>query len=93
LVEFGNASGLPEVIYTADGLRGRSVGVIGFSLGGVLDRLPDLVRVGVGAILSWIEEGSLKIQVEDIVSMESAAEAHRRLETREVRGKLLLRMD
>jgi NADPH2:quinone reductase len=93
LVQFGNASGPPEITFTADGLRGRSVGVIGFSLGFVLDRLPDLVRAGVGAILSWIEDGSVKIQVEDIVSIESVAEAHRRLEARGVKGKLLFRMD
>jgi NADPH2:quinone reductase len=93
LVQFGNATGPSEINYTADGLRGRSVGVFGFSIGVILNRRPDLVRDGVHAILRWIEQGSLRIQVEDIVSIKSAVEANPRLEAREVKGKLLIRMD
>jgi NADPH2:quinone reductase len=60
-----------------------------FSLGNIMDR-PDLWRRGIDYILAALEEGWLDVPIVDRIPFEDAAEAHRRLESRQVAGKLLL---
>jgi len=49
-------------------------------------------RAGIAHVLKGIEEGWLKVPIEDVFSLSAAAEMHRRLESRHVAGKLLLRV-
>jgi len=92
LVEFGNGSGMPEADYRGDALRGRVVAVAGFNLAVLRAHRPDLVRESAEQMLQWLAEGTVRIEVEDILPLEAGGEAHRRLETRQVNGKLLLRV-
>ena len=60
-----------------------------FSLGNIMDR-PDLWRSGVDGVLAAIEDGWLDVPIVDRIPFEDVADAHRRLESRQVAGKLLL---
>jgi len=55
----------------------------------VADRAELLQRAG--DIFRWIDEGSLKIHIDGVISLRDASEAHRLLESRNTRGKVLLR--
>jgi len=43
-----------------------------------------------GDVLSWVQDGRLKLRIERVYRLEEAAEAHRALESRATSGKLLL---
>jgi len=83
---------MPEADYRGDALRGRVVAVAGFNLAVLRAHRPDLVRESAEQMLQWLAEGTVRIEVEDILPLEAGGEAHRRLETRQVNGKLLLRV-
>lgn len=44
-----------------------------------------------GSLLERVDRGELRVRIHDILPLEDAGEAHRRLEARETSGKLLLR--
>lgn len=44
-----------------------------------------------GELMDAVREGALRVRIHDVMALEEAAEAHRRLESRETSGKLLLR--
>ncbi|MEL7368283.1 MAG: zinc-binding dehydrogenase [Myxococcota bacterium] len=50
------------------------------------------LRDDISEILAWARNGDLTPLVSDVLPLEDAAEAHRRLEAGEVRGKLVLRV-
>jgi len=43
-----------------------------------------------GDVLTWVQDGRLKLRIERVYKLEEAAEAHRALESRATSGKLLL---
>ena len=43
-----------------------------------------------GDVLGWVAAGQLKVRIDSIIPLADAAEAHRRLESRESAGKILL---
>jgi NADPH2:quinone reductase len=43
-----------------------------------------------GDVLSWVQDGRLKLRIERVYKLEEAAEAHRALESRATSGKLLI---
>jgi len=43
-----------------------------------------------GDVLSWVQDGRLKLRIERVYRLEEAAEAHRALESRATSGKLLI---
>ena len=43
-----------------------------------------------GDVLTWVQDGRLKLRIERVYKLEEAAEAHRALESRATRGKLLI---
>ena len=43
-----------------------------------------------GEVLAWIKAGELKLRIEKKIPLAEAAEAHRQLEGREIKGKVLL---
>lgn len=93
LVHYGNASGSPEEMPSELEQRSRLIGTSGFSIKALRRARPDLIRASAERILGWMVEGRLRIEVQEVLPLAAAAEAHRRLESRRVTGKLLLRVD
>lgn len=50
-------------------------------------------RQGLGRALDALREGSLRVRIDDLLDLEQADEAFRRLAERRVQGKLLLKLD
>ena len=87
LIHFGEASGpagaiLPEQLYD------RSLKVSAFGLN--TDRDPDVWTEARRDLLSWIEDGTLKVSISLRLPLEQASEAHRLLESRVTTGKVIL---
>lgn len=90
LVHFGNSSGEPEELPTPRELREREAGVLGFHLQPLRDHHHDLLAHSADVLLGWLRESRLRIPVAEVLPLARAAEAHRKLESRQVLGKLLL---
>ncbi len=90
LVQFGNSSGQPESQPSPLESRERAIGSCGFHLGRLRGSRPDLIRSGAARLLEWMQAGELRIEVGEHVPLTAVREAHRRLESRQVVGKLLL---
>jgi NADPH:quinone reductase len=93
LVHFGNSSGTPEDLPSAREQRERNLAVVGFHLAALRAQHRELVASAAAAVLDRLRAGSLRIAVADVLPLAEAAEAHRRLESRQVTGKLLLAVD
>jgi NADPH2:quinone reductase len=89
-VLFGNASAQPEMEAPTRLLRDKQLTISGFHLTAVRSRHPDLVRAAVNDLLAWLVDGRLRFCVTEVLPLGRAADAHRLLETRQSRGKLLL---
>jgi NADPH:quinone reductase len=92
LVHFGNASAEPEQPLDETLARNRLIGSIGFSLRELRRCRPDSVRASAEKVIDWILESSLRIEVDDVIPLEEARAAHARIESRNVTGKLLIRI-
>ncbi len=88
IINIGEAEGTPYP-NIRERMLPRSQTCTRFSLGNVMDR-PDLWRRGIDYVLTALEDGWLDVPIVDRIPFENAAEAHRRLESRQVAGKLLL---
>ena len=91
LVHFGNSSGEPEELPGLRLMRERNVGVMGFHLHRLRTEGRERLAASAAMLLGWLETGALRVPVAEVLPLEQAAEAHRLLESRTVRGKLLLR--
>ena len=89
-VLFGNASAQPEMDVSTRLLRDKQLTITGFHLTAVRTRHPELVRAAVNDLLAWLVDGRLRFCVTEVLPLGRAADAHRLLETRQSRGKLLL---
>jgi NADPH:quinone reductase len=85
----GNASKTP-VSFSNDVLWLKSLAVQGFSVGPYLVGNPSAGRPAAQAVLRFLAEGKLDIPL-TFLPLEQAAEAHRRLEAKEVTGRIVLR--
>jgi NADPH:quinone reductase len=65
---------------------------MGYSIGSLSSSAPHLVAATARQTLDLIAHSQVKIDITDILPLEQAGEAHRRLESRETMGKLLLRV-
>jgi len=90
LIHYGNSSGGPEHLPDARSLRDRLVSVGGVRLAQVRSAAPELLRDSGDRLLDWLREGRLTLPIAAVLPLADAAEAHRRLESRQVVGKLLL---
>jgi NADPH:quinone reductase-like Zn-dependent oxidoreductase len=43
-------------------------------------------------MLGWLGDGTVRFDIQDVLSMDDAAAAHERIEGRQVKGKLLMRI-
>jgi NADPH2:quinone reductase len=92
VVACGNASRAPDVAAGAGRLMRANAGVIGYSVGWLSETHPaDLRRASLEA-LDLLRFGAVRIDVTEVLDLDQAAEAHRRLESRASRGKLALRV-
>jgi NADPH:quinone reductase len=90
LVHFGNSCSEPEELPTLRVQRERGVGVVGFHLQLLRSGGLGALAHSAGQLLGLIAEGRLTIPVHAVIPLARAADAHRMLESRQVRGKLLL---
>jgi NADPH2:quinone reductase len=90
LVHFGNSSGEPEELPSPREQRERELGVAGLHLQQLRRNAPRLLTESADAVLGWLATGRLSIPVAEVLPLERAADAHRLLESRGVKGKLLL---
>lgn len=96
LVIFGNASdeqgrghSLPQ---NPGNFITESKAIMGYSIGALSVSAPHLVADTARRSLELIARSQVKIDITDILPLEQAGEAHRRLETGQTMGKLLLRV-
>ena len=90
MVQFGNSSGRPEDLPPLREMRERCIGVFGFHLGLLRSERKEALRRSATQLLEWLSTGQLNIAIDDVLPLSHAAQAHTRLENRQVRGKLLL---
>ena len=92
LVVFGNASNNPEKLVAPSDLLRANTSVVGYSVTALTRTAPQLVAETAQRALKLVAEGSLTFPISAILSLEQAAEAHRRIEARSHVGKLLLQV-
>jgi NADPH2:quinone reductase len=85
----GHASTTPEEPIRGNDLWVRNIGVLGFSVGPILQAHPLHARKASSAVITLIEQGALHVPIETL-PLTQASEAHRRLEARGVAGRLIL---
>jgi len=89
VILYGAASGPPEPVNIIGSLFERSLKVSAFWLYTIQQR-PTEASEGIGRVLNWIANGKLKMVIGLKLPLAQAAEAHRRMESRETVGKILL---
>ena len=89
VVIYGQASGLPEPIQPIS-LMERSISVSGGMLNNFMRTREELLRRA-GDVVRGIREGWLRLNIDRVFPLEEAAEAQRRLESRESIGKIILK--
>jgi NADPH2:quinone reductase len=85
----GHAARTPDSPVTGDYLWQRSAGMLGFSVGPYLHDNPSAARPAAEKVVNLLTTGRLAQRV-DQLPLAQAAEAHRRLEAREVPGRIVL---
>jgi NADPH2:quinone reductase len=85
----GHAARTPDVPVTGDDLWLRSIGMLGFSIGSYLLPNPAAGRPAAKKVLHLLTSGELTLRVDEL-PLSEAAEAHRRLEARQVPGRIVL---
>jgi NADPH2:quinone reductase len=86
LVWFGDSSGPPDPV-SPDALYPRNLGVSAFWLAA---DPPERWEQARRELQEWVAAGALRVAIDRTYPLPQAAEAHRRLEARETRGKLIL---
>lgn len=89
MVTYGVASGEQSRFYPSS-LMARNQSVIGFFLPQIM-RKPELVQSSMAEMLRFISEGQLKLTIGGVYPLDQAAEVHRLLQSRQTKGKLILK--
>ncbi|ESU33649.1 alcohol dehydrogenase [Bacillus sp. 17376] len=89
LVIYGVASGEQSRFYPSS-LMARNQSVIGFFLPQIM-RKPALIQSSMAEMLGYLSKGQLKLTIGGVYSLEQAAEVHRLLQSRQTKGKLILK--
>ncbi len=92
LVVFGNASGNPERAIPPGELLRANRSLVGYSITALTESAPQLVAQSARRVLTLMAEAKLTIAISEILPLDQAGEAHRRIELRAHLGKLLLRV-
>jgi NADPH2:quinone reductase len=95
-VIFGNAGddlGRPQDLPQVPGaFLTENKAIMGYSIGFLSQTAPHLVAETVHRTLPLVAQGQVRIDISDVLPLEHASEAHRRLESRNTTGKLLLQV-
>lgn len=89
VVTYGMASGTVPTVATPR-LFFANKSVIGYHLAEALERTPERVLAAVPRVIERLADGAVEVVLDETVPLEAAATAHRRLESRETAGKLVL---
>jgi NADPH2:quinone reductase len=89
LVNFGNASGRAGQISSYD-LHSSCRSVLGFSLGTTRGKRPELLQSAANAVLPFLAEGRLKMNISRKFNLSEAATAQAWVESRKSTGKVIL---
>lgn len=89
LVNFGNASGSVGRFETKD-VHSSCRSVLGFSLGTTRKERPELLKNAADAVLGYLVQGKLNMNIGRRFSLEQAAEAQEWVESRNSTGKVIL---
>jgi NADPH2:quinone reductase len=89
LLLVGHAARTPDLPLTGDDLWHRGVSMLGFEIGGYLHANPAAARPAAEKVVQLLASGELTVRI-DALPLAEAAEAHRRLEARQVPGRLVL---
>ena len=89
LLAVGNASGDWRHSVETNRLWVSNLAILGFSGGSYLPTHPESVRPAAEAALKVVSEGLVNVHT-DVLPLEQAAEAHRRVEGGQVNGRILL---
>lgn len=90
IVRFGNASGAPDPITATGEFMTGNTGVLDFNSIGLSLSAPARYAAIAADALRLLRSGAVRLDLTDILPLEHAAEAHRRLEDRTSTGKFLL---
>jgi NADPH2:quinone reductase len=90
MIAMGNASGADDVSISTNELWFSSRGVLGFNLRLLSEADPPRVGVALREALGHVARGEVRLDVTAVLPLTDAAEAHRRIEDRATRGKLVL---
>jgi NADPH:quinone reductase len=85
----GHAASTPDTPVTGDELWRRNIGLLGFAVGPYLHANPAAARPAAAAVLPLLASGELALRV-DLLPLDQADEAHRRLEAHQVPGRVVL---
>lgn len=89
LVVVGNADGATGNLVDMNRIWTSNIAVLGFSAGGVLQAQPERGVPAGEAVLPLLADGRLRLPVTEL-PLDQAAEAHRRMDAKEVIGRLIL---
>ncbi|MBT2682484.1 NADPH:quinone oxidoreductase family protein [Bacillus sp. ISL-37] len=89
LVIYGVASGEQSRFYPSS-LMARNQSVIGFFLPQIM-RKPELIQSSMAEMLGYLSKGQLKLTIGGVYPLDQAAEVHRLLQSRQTKGKLILK--
>src|SRR5262245_53725073 len=89
LILYGRAGGPTDPLNVAT-LSPKSLTISGFMLPTVTRGFPDKTRESAARCFALMRDGKLKLHIGHTFSLAEAAEAHRRLESRQTVGKLIL---
>jgi NADPH:quinone reductase len=92
LVNFGNASGNPEVPIAPSMLLASNKGVLGYSISNLIRVNPKHFVATARRVIDLLMAGQIRISITDTLPLEQVALAHRRIESNTNTGKLLLQM-
>ncbi len=70
----------------------KQASVVGVFWGGFWRTDPQGNRDNVSQLLSWLEEGTIDPQIDEVMPLEEAVAALRKIEDRQVKGKLVLKV-
>jgi NADPH2:quinone reductase len=83
---FGASAG-PEMTLPVTGVYRKGLSILGY--GGVVEA-PERISQALGEVLAELAAGRLRVPIGEVLPLQSAAEAHRRILERGVSGKVLL---
>jgi NADPH2:quinone reductase len=92
LVVFGYAGGNPDVPIEPYALMAANKAVVGYSITSLQKTNPEHTAATIRKSVDLLTEGHIRIDVTDILPLEQAAVAHRRMESNTTTGKLLLKV-